>query len=262
MGKAGCASGWRRPRCLICRISMLPARPNSLILLPGMMCDDRLFATQITRLCHEFEDKVEVIVPVLDTADTIKGLAHNIIAEAPASFALAGLSMGGIVAMEILAQAPERINRLALMDTNPLAETNEGLVRRDRQIQDVQNGLLKQGIMDEMKPLYLAENPHKQAILDLCMDMALSLGEVVFIRQSCALRDRPDQTATLAPAHCPTLILYGAEDRLCPPERHYLMKQLIPHATLAEIEGAGHLPPLEAPEASYDHLRAWLNQDS
>ena len=106
-----------------------------------------------------------------------KGLAHNIIAEAPASFALAGLSMGGIVAMEILAQAPERINRLALMDTNPLAETNEGLVRRDRQIQDVQNGLLKQVIMDEMKPLYLAENPHKQAILDLCMDMALSLGE-------------------------------------------------------------------------------------
>ena len=88
-----------------------------------MMCDDRLFATQITRLCHEFEDKVEVIVPVLDTADTIEGLAHNIIAEAPASFALAGLSMGGIVAMEILAKAPERINRLALMDTNPLAET-------------------------------------------------------------------------------------------------------------------------------------------
>jgi len=89
--------------------------------------------------------------------------------------------------------------------------------------------------------------------------MALTLGEEVFVAQSLALRDRPDQTQSLRAVRCPTLILHGKEDRLCPPERHHLMQDLIPHARLVEVDKAGHLPPLEAPEDTLLHLKKWLD---
>ena len=231
---------------------------GTIVLLPGMMCDERLFAFQAEWLRQEAHRSFNVIVPRLDSANSIQGLADKILAETPSSFALCGLSMGGIVAMEMMAQAPHRIERLALMDTNPLAETTDGAVRRDRQIADVRAGKLKQVMAEEMKPHYLAESPNKQTHLDLCMAMAVSLGNKVFIDQSLALRDRPDQTDTLRAVRCPTLILHGKDDRLCPPERHYLMQELIPHARLVEVNGAGHLPPIEAPVATYTHLSDWL----
>ena len=109
-----------------------------------------------------------------------------------------------------------------------------------------------------MKPHYLADSPDKQSHLNLCMDMAVSLGDNAFINQSMALRDRTDQTDTLRGVRCPTLLLHGREDRLCPPERHHLMQEFIPHARLVEIDGAGHLPPLEAPMTTYKHFSDWL----
>ena len=106
--------------------------------------------------------------------------------------------MGGIVAMEVLAQAPDRVERVALLDTNPRAELPEVQARREPQIARALQGSLAKVMRDEMKPNYLAEGPDQKAILDLCLDMALSLGPDVFARQSRALRDRPDQTAALA----------------------------------------------------------------
>jgi len=232
---------------------------GTVVLLPGMMCDERLFAFQAEWLKQEASGPFDVIIPRLEHAESVQGLAASILAETPSSFALCGLSMGGIVAMEMMAQAPYRIERLALMDTNPLAETAEGTVRRNRQIKDVQAGGLKQMMAEEMKPHYLADSPNKQAHLDLCMDMALTLGEEVFVAQSLALRDRRDQTQSLRAVRCPTLILHGKEDRLCPPERHHLMQDLIPHARLVEVDKAGHLPPLEAPEDTLLHLKKWLD---
>lgn len=231
---------------------------STVVLLPGMMCDERLFALQAEWLQQEAHKPFNVIIPRLDNANSIQGLADKILAEMPSSFALCGLSMGGIVAMEMMAQAPDRIERLALMDTNPLSETAEGALRRNRQIKDVKAGRLKQVISEEMKPHYLADSPDKQAYLDLCMDMALTLGDKVFISQSLALRDRPDQTETLSKVRCATLILHGKEDRLCPPDRHHLMQELIPHARLVEVDGAGHLPPLEKPTKTVVHLYEWL----
>lgn len=233
--------------------------PGPVLLLPGMMCDDRLFAYQTGRLKQDTAGQISVLTPPLDTATSLTELAAQVLNAAPPSFCLCGLSMGGILAMEIIAQAPHRVDRLALMDTNPLPETAEGVIRRNRQIADVKSGGLKQVMADEMKPLYLADRPDKAALLNLCMDMALSLGEAAFIRQSLALRDRPNQTETLKSVRCPTLILYGVEDRLCPPERHQLMHQLIPHAKLVAVQKAGHLPPLEAPQDTYGHLKDWLN---
>jgi len=145
-----------------------------------------------------------------------------------------------------------------LMDCNPKAELDEVKQKRRPQIEKVQAGKLLEIMRDEMKPNYLADLPNKQAILDICMDMALSLGPAVFVRQSIALRDRPDQQHTLRNLDIPVLILCGAEDRLCPPERHQLMHELIPGSKLLVIENAGHLPTLEQPDKTTEALKTWL----
>ena len=237
---------------------MSKTTPHCLVLLPGMMCDERLFSPLSTAIHHDIEHQIDIHVPVLNGADTMAELASQILADLPPSFALAGLSMGGILAMEMMAQAPQRVERLALLDTNPLAETPEGVLRRNRQIEDAAMGMLKTIMADEMKPHYLADTPNREQILKLCMDMALSLGTSCFISQSRALRDRADQRETLRAVSCPTLILHGAEDMLCPPERHILMHELIPHAVRHQIAGAGHLPPLETPAETTAQLMKWL----
>jgi len=181
-----------------------------------------------------------------------------VLARAPDRFALAGLSMGGIVAMEVVRQAPDRVDRLALMDTNPLAEAEPVKVRRGPQMERARQGRLAEVIRDEMKPHYLADGPGKQAILDLCMDMALGLGPEVFCRQSLALRDRPDQQDTLRRYTGRTLILCGREDALCPVARHELMHDLVAGSDLVIIEGAGHLPTLEQPDETTRALARWM----
>ncbi len=225
-----------------------------LVLVPGMMCDARLFGPQIAALSA----RRTLHLPPLTAADTIAGLAAAVLRDAPPRFALAGLSMGGIVAMEMLAQAPDRIERIALMDTNPLAERPEMQARRAPQIAAAQAGRLAEVMRDEMKPNYLVPGPGMAAILDLCMAMALDLGAEVFVRQSVSLRDRADRTDTLRAARIPALILCGRHDRLCPVERHELMAGLIPGARLEIIEGAGHLPVLEQPERTTAALVRWL----
>jgi pimeloyl-ACP methyl ester carboxylesterase len=109
-----------------------------------------------------------------------------------------------------------------------------------------------------MKPLYLAPGSGKAAVLDLCLDMALGLGPEVFARQSRALRDRPDQSEALLRFTRPALVLMGRHDQLCPLDRHQTMHQLMPQSRLVVIEEAGHLPPLEQPDATFDALQNWL----
>ncbi len=196
----------------------------------------------------------------LTNANTIPDLASNILSHAPGRFALAGLSMGGIVAMEIARQAPDRIERIALLDTNPLDEPPERAAAREPQIADVRAGGLRRVMRDEMKPNYLADGPNQGAILDLCMAMAEALGPEVFESQSRALQVRPDQSDTLRGLNMPALVLCGAEDTLCPLDRHTLMRDLLPDATLEVIEGAGHLPTLEQPDATNVALARWLSR--
>lgn len=224
-----------------------------LVLVPGMMCDARMWGGLPAALHPR-----PVAHAIPDQADRIDRIAAAILADAPPSFALAGLSMGGIVAMEIVAQAPDRVQRLALLDTNPMAELPEVQARREPQIARALAGDLAAVIRDDMKPNYLAPGPDRQAILDLCMDMALSLGPEVFARQSRALRDRPDRQAALAAYRGPALVLMGAEDRLCPRDRHDLMHALMPQSRFVTIPGAAHLPPLERPMETCAALRRWL----
>lgn len=226
---------------------------DPLIFLPGMMCDARLFQPQI--------DALGGLCLTVGGANTLEALAQTVLAETPERFALAGLSMGGIVAMEVVRQAPDRVTRLALMDTNPLAESDEVKARRGPQMDKVRAGGLESVMRDEMKPNYLADTPDRDAILDLCMEMALAQGPEVFLRQSIALRDRPDQSETLRAFDKPALVLCGRHDALCPVHRHELMADLLPRATLTIIEGAGHLPTLETPDDTTRALADWLREE-
>ena len=225
-----------------------------LVLIPGMMCDARLFAPQTAALSG-FRPLHHA---PLTGRSTVDELAGDILEHAPPRFALAGLSMGGIVAMEILRQSPERVERIALLDTNPLAEQDEVKSRRKPQLEAVAAGRLSEVMRDEMKPNYLARGPARQGILDLCMEMALGLGARVFEQQSHALMTRRDQCDTLRSITIPAWVLCGREDLLCPVERHELMAGLIPGSTLELIDGAGHLPTLEQPESTNAALMRWL----
>jgi pimeloyl-ACP methyl ester carboxylesterase len=225
-----------------------------LVLLPGMMCDARLFKPQIDVLSAH----VVIDVPNLTQHDSVTRLAASVLADVPDDFALAGLSMGGIVAMEIMRQAPQRVTRLALFDTNPLAEAGDVKARRQPQIDKVQAGGLRQVMKHEMKPNYLSAGPNRIGIMNICMQMAIDLGPAAFVNQSIALRDRPDQQATLRQVTVPTLVACGEDDVLCPVERHELMCDLIAGSTLEIIEKAGHLPTLEQADIVNKALLRWL----
>jgi pimeloyl-ACP methyl ester carboxylesterase len=223
-----------------------------LLLIPGMMCDARMWGG-IPAALHP-----RSVAHALPTGgQTMADIAAAILSDAPPRFALAGLSLGGIVAMEIVAQAPDRVERLALLDTNPLAEAPEVRARRQGQIDRAFSGDLVGVMRDEMKPNYLAD-PTDTALLNLCLDMAVALGPEVFRRQSVALRDRPDQTATLAGFMGPALVLMGEHDRPCPRDRHDLMHRLMPQSRFVIVPGAGHLPPLERPDLTLAALKDWL----
>ena len=227
-----------------------------IVFLPGMMCDARLFGPQIAELSAEYS----VMVGPVTRGERVEEIASGLLDELPGKFALAGLSMGGIVAMELLRRAPDRVTRLALMDTNPLAETPQAAADREPQIVKVRAGRMQDVMREELKPSYLAPGPFRNEILDLVMDMAEALGPEVFIRQSRALQRRRDQQGTLRKCKVPTLILCGAHDALCPVKRHTFMAELIRGAELKVIETAGHLPTLEAPGETTQALRDWLRQ--
>ncbi len=226
-----------------------------IVLLPGHMCDHRVFQDQVAGV---FKDQ-EVSIPVITGIDSITEIAQRTLASCPPSFALAGHSMGGIVAMEMYRLAPERVTRLALIATNHRSEKSAVARIREARIDSVSKGNLKEVIRDEMKPAYLYDSPYKSLYLKFIMVMALDLGPDVFIKQSRALINRPDQTSTLSGLDVPVALIFGEEDQLCPPEYHYAMKELIPHAELFGIRESGHMVMIEQPTSEFDEaMKAWL----
>ena len=223
-------------------------------MVPGMMCDERIFSPQI----EELSKNLEVTVADISSFPTVRELASDLLKKAPKSFSLLGHSMGGIVAMEIYSQEPNRIEKLILMDTNPKAELDEVKLKREPQIRDVNKGKLLEVMRDEMKPNYLAESENKSTVLDVCMDMALSLGPDVFINQSRALQKRADQLNTIQSINIPVLIMCGSEDKLCTVERHEMMHNMISDSDLKIINNAGHMPTLEQPRETTEVLKEWL----
>lgn len=230
-----------------------------ILFIPGMMCDERVWQPQLeyfSSRAHPYEAACADITRHRTMAAIGEALLREI---SWTSFAVAGLSMGGIVAMELLRQAPHRITRCALLDTNHRAELSDRQARRQQEIKRVQAGQLRELIVEDMKPAYLSPNrDYERDFLHLILDMAMALGAEAFINQALALRDRPDYSDTLQQTTCPLLLLCGEDDSLCPPSRHREMKELNNQADLCIIKSAGHITSLEQPAAVNRALSDWL----
>lgn len=232
----------------------MPKEP--LVLLPGMMCDERVWRPQI----NYFAARADVFCADLTRHGNMEDMGRALLAELPWDrFSVAGLSMGGIVAMELLAQAPQRIIRCALLDTNYKAELPHRRLAREWQMDQARAGTLRSLIIEQMKPAYLSpRKTYAQDFLDIIVEMAMELGSDAFINQSLALRDRPDYTATLTAANCPILLLCGEDDKLCPIAYHQEMESLIDNPALRIIRDCGHISTLEQPQLVNWELDEWL----
>jgi pimeloyl-ACP methyl ester carboxylesterase len=225
-----------------------------LVLLPGTLLDAELFEQQVAHLA----DVADITVGDLTRDDSIAGMAGTVLAAAPSCFALAGLSLGGIVAFEIMRRAPERVDRLALLDTNPAPPRPDQLAawaelgelaeagRLDQVVERLLPGLFRSGWRDDERKVASVRA------------MAARVGPQAYVRQRRALAGRADSRPALAAIACPTLVLVGRDDVLTPPALHEEMAAAIPHAKLLVIEHCGHLSPLEQPRAVTSALRAWM----
>jgi len=227
-----------------------------LVLLPGMMCDARVFGPQLAALSPE----MAVTVAPITQGERIEEIASGLLDVLPRRFALAGLSLGGIVAMEILRRAPDRVSRIALMDTNALAETPQSSADLEPIIIKARAGQVRDMVQGMIGGNALASGPLRAEVMALVEDMALHLGPEILLRQLRAMQRRRDYQSTLRRCKVPALVLCGAQDGLTPVKRHSFMADLIPYGHLTVIEGAGHLPVLEQSDATTDALRDWMRQ--
>ncbi len=225
-----------------------------LVLLPGFMCDARLFERQIRVLSR---DRPVMVAPI-GNGDRIEEIASGLLDHLPQRMALAGQGLGGMIALELIRRAPERVNRLCLMATDAQADTPHIAAGREDLIVGAAAGRLDDVMPKAIGSDTLAPGPQRIPILNDMMQMARDLGAETFKRQMRVLQQRPDQQATLRRINVPTLILCGAHDTLTPARKHAFMADLIPSAELKVIEAAGHLPSLEAPDAVLDALQHWL----
>ncbi len=227
---------------------------DPLLLIPGLLCDERLWAHQVAHLA----DLADPQVITLTQQDSVTAMAAQALLQAPPRFALAGLSMGGYVALEILRQAPERVDRLCLVDTQARADSPETRQRRLDLIQLAQSGRFK-GVTPRLLPLIVHPDRLEEAgLVDPIMAMAERVGRDAFLRQQQAILDRIDSRPHLGAIACPTLVLCGAQDRLTPPDLSHEIAAGIPGAWITQIERCGHMAPLEQPEAVTALMRLWL----
>ena len=230
------------------------AEPLPIVLVPGLLTSPRLYANQLPALWQHGP----VTIAATTHDDTITAIAGRLLAHAPARFALAGLSMGGYVCFEVLRQAPERVARLALLDTTARPDTPELTQRRQAQIALARSGRLAE-VADQQFPLLIHPSRHDDAaVRGLVRLMASETGAEAFIRQQQAIIGRVDSRPGLGAIGCPTLVLVGDSDQLTPPELSAELADGIPEARLVVVAGSGHLTPLDQPEEVTKALVAWL----
>jgi pimeloyl-ACP methyl ester carboxylesterase len=225
-----------------------------LLLLPGLLCDAALWRAQIADLA----DLAECRVADLTRDDSMGTMAEAALADAPPRFALAGLSMGGYVAHEIMRRAPGRVERLALLDTSARADSDEQRARRHSLL-----ALARRGRFRGVTPRLLPQLVHPARLddaplVETVMGMAERVGRDGFLRQQTAILGRPDSRPDLPRIACPTLVLCGRQDALTPLEVHEEMAAVISAARLVVVEECGHLSPLERPAAVSAAMREWL----
>jgi pimeloyl-ACP methyl ester carboxylesterase len=215
------------------------------VLIPGLMCDVRSVLSQMIALGPTFA--VQVILPT--QGQTIEQMSGAALAVAPKRFALLGQGLGGVVALDMIRRAADRITRVVLIAADPLPEDPKIAAAREARMVAARAGRLAHVMADEVPESSLADTPDRAMVMALLREMALDLGEGVFFRQSRAMQRRPDQQKTLRRATMPALLIAGAADRLVPPRRAEFMASLMPRATAVILDGAGHLPTMEEPDA-------------
>ena len=217
-----------------------------LVFAPGLMCNARLFEAQ----ADHFKNERDIVYADFSIDDSVESMTRRLLEIAPERFVLAGLSMGGIVAFEVVRQAADRLAGLVLMNTTPFSASPARKKERLAQIDRVNAGHLKTVVMEELKPNYLGVNTKEdKELLNVIYGMAESLGPEVFVRQCNATMHHPDSTETLTQVSCPTLLICGDEDEICPPDFHEIMQAGIPNAKLSVLPNCGHLSTMEAPDA-------------
>ena len=227
-----------------------------LVLIPGLLCDERLFAAQRGVL-----EAAGVATSVADVTrdESVADMARSVLTEAPAGrFALAGLSLGGYVALEVVRQAPDRVGRLALLDTQARADTEEAKARRRGLMELAERGEFR-GVTSRLLPLLIhADRLGDAALTGIIQAMAEAVGREAFLHQQQAIMGRPDSRPSLAAVGVPTLVLAGREDAITPPELQQEMAAAVPQAALVLLPRCGHLSTLERPDAVTRQLLAWL----
>ena len=225
-----------------------------LVLVPGLLCSARLFAPQIAALWPHGP----IMVADHRRAQTMDEIADHILADAPPKFALAGLSMGGYMAFAMLRRAPDRIAKLALLDTSARADTPEQTAARERLIGMAEAGQLAD-VVALLTPRFLHPSRHRdEALRRVVRPMAEETGSEAFVRQQRAIMSRPDSRPLLSAIRCPTLVLVGDGDELTPPALAEEIAAGIPGARLEVVPDCGHLSTIERPNQVNAALGAWL----
>lgn len=229
------------------------AEKQRLLLLPGLLCDAALWRFQSEALA----DVAEVTVADFTRSDSIAGMAEDALAAAPDRFALAGLSMGGYVALEIMRRAPARVTHLALLDTSARPDTPEVTERRKALIELASHGKFK-GVTPRLLPLLLHKAHQFPPLSDIVIDMAARIGQPAFIRQETAIMGRQDSRPFLKDIKVPTLVLVGEDDQLTPVHLHEELADGIGGSEFQIIARSGHLSPLEQPDMVNRAMFDWL----
>ena len=236
----------------------------TLLFLPGTLCDARVWEKTYQALGEDWP--CAFIDYLLETS--IAAMAAVALAQVPGTIIPVGVSMGGIVGLEIWRQAAQRTAALALFDMDPGADSAERRALRAAQIQSARRQDLRKMVESQLLPAYfpppsaVCSSTHPSHVLprDMVVSMALAQGIAAFEAQSTALGARLDSWPLLKDIDVPVLVACGENDHICPPHRHELMAKQLPRGSFALIGGAGHLAPLEQPRATAQRLQAWLSQ--
>jgi pimeloyl-ACP methyl ester carboxylesterase len=228
---------------------------QTIYLLCGLLCDQTVWETQIEALQNA---GYEAIPMSFQGFDSIGGMAEHLLAQAPERFSLAGHSMGGRVALEAYRQAPQRIERLALLDTGYGPAVESETESRGRMVRKA----LAEGI-DAIaetwaRPMIAPSRQQDDALLGSILQMVGRMSGEIYDGQTRALLTRPDATHVLASIRCPTLLLCGNDDAWSPPERHRVMAEAIAGSRLRLIDDCGHMSTMERPEAVAAALEEWM----
>lgn len=229
--------------------------PLPILLIPGLATSARLYAPQLPALWTR--GPVTIADPVHD--QSMAAMAARILAEAPPRFALAGFSMGGYAALEIMRQAPARVARLALLDTTARPDAPEATARREKQIKMVEDGQFDLMAQFLYAALVHPDRKTDAAFKSQILAMMKEPGAAAFIRQQKAIIGRADSRPLLPRIAAPTLVLVGEADQVTPPPLAAEMAASIPNARHVIVPGAGHLSPMEQPDAVAAALIDWLD---